>query len=424
MIYLEVFVIILLILFNGMLAMSEFAIISSRKSRLEQMAKHGSKGASAALRLVDNPSRFLSTIQIGITLIGIIAGAFSGATMGNRLGIWLDTFPLILPYGHAIGISITVVLITYLSLIIGELVPKRIAFAQPERIATFVATPMKGLSLLFTPFVWLLHASTEGILHVFGLSTNRETSVTEEEVKSLITEGIKTGIFVQQEKEMIDGVLRLADRPVRVIMTPYSKIAWVDIKSDRNTILDKFESNHLARLLVCDTSLDKPIGIVHIKDLLPVAMRCTEIKLIDLISPLLYIPNHTSILTLLTRFKNEKVHIALVIDEYGMTKGLVTITDVIEAITGNLPEQGDDITPQVTQRDDGSWLVDGMLPTDELESIIGINTGKNVTRLAGFMLEHLGHMPAVGDSFNYGNVRFEVVDMDGNRIDKVLIQIN
>jgi len=424
MIYLEIFAIILLTLLNGLLAMSELAIVSSRKSRLENLANQGSKGARAALQLIGDPSRFLSTVQIGITLIGIIAGAFSGATLGIRLGIWLDTYPLISPYGNVLGIGITVVCITYLSVIIGELVPKRIAFAQPEQIASIVARPMQGLSVLFSPAVWLLYVSTEGILRVLGLSADRETIVTEAEVKSLITEGIKTGVFIQQEKEMIDGVLRLADRPVRIIMTPRSKIIWADSKADRNTILNIVESNHLSRLFICDGTLDQPVGVVNTKDLLPEAMRCTDIKLADLITPLLYIPDRTPILTLLNRFKKEKVHIAAVIDEYGITKGLVTLTDVIEGITGDLPEQGENIEPRIVKITDGSWLVDGMLPTDELETVTGINTGKNVKMLAGFLLEYLGHIPEVGESFDYGNVRFEVVDMDGNRIDKVLIQIN
>lgn len=424
MVYLEIFAILLLTLFNGLLAMSELAVVSSRKSRLEYMSKQGNKGARSALRLLDNPSRFLSTVQIGITLVGIIAGAFSGATLGSRLGEWLDTFSYISPYGNVLGIGFTVVCITYLSVVMGELVPKRIAFAQPEQIAAIVARPMKGLSLLFTPAVWLLQVSTEGILRVLGLSIKRETSVTEEEVKSLITEGLKTGVFVQQEKEMIDGVLRLADRPVRVIMTPRPNIVWIDSKSDRGAILEMVSSHRFSRIFVCDESLDQPLGVVNTKDLLPVAMSCNEIKLTDLITPLLYVPDRTTILMLLNQFKKEKAHIAAVIDEYGITTGLVTLTDVIEAITGELPEQGEYSEPRIVQRTDGSWLVDGMLPTDELESITGITTEKNVKMIAGFILEHLGHIPEVGESFDYKNVRFEVVDMDGNRIDKVLIQIN
>jgi putative hemolysin len=422
MVYLEIFVIILLTMLNGLLAMSELAIVSSRKSRLQQMIKDGNKGAHSALQLLENPSRFLSTVQMGITLIGIIAGAFSGATIGHRLGLWLDSFPVISPYGDILGVGVTVIVITYLSVIMGELVPKRIAFAQPERTAASVARPMQVLSLIFTPAVWLLHISTEAVLRIFHISASRETIITEDEVKLLITEGTRAGVFAPQEKEMIDGVLRLADRPVRAIMTPHSKIIWLDSQSDRDIILETLDANRFSRILVCDGTLDKPMGVVNAKDLLPKAMTCADIKLADLITPLLYVPENMSILILLNQFKKEKVHVAAVIDEYGMTKGLITLTDVIEAVAGDLPELGEDITPEVTQRSDGSWLIDGMLPTDELESATGISMGKSLKILAGFAMEQLGHIPAVGESFHYGGYRFEIVDMDGNRIDKVLIQ--
>jgi len=424
MVYFEALAVVLLTLMNGLLAMSELAVVSSRRSRLEHLANEGSHGAREALDLLDNPSRFLSTVQIGITLIGIIAGAFSGATLGQRLGSWLNTFPVISPYGDAVGISITVISITYLSLIVGELVPKRIALNQPERIASFVSRPMQGLSLFATPAVWALHVSTELVLRIFGFSGTRETTITEEEVKSLIAEGTQAGVFVPQEKEMIEGVLRLADRPVWIIMTPRTKIVWIDVKSDRNTILNMVESNRFSRLLVCDETVDRPVGVFHTKDLLPEALRSIDVPLTTLMTPLLCVPEHTPVLKLINQFKKEKVHIAVVVDEYGSTEGLVTLTDVIKAIAGELPEQGEDDKPRIVQRDDGSWLVDGALPTDEVETITGISLGKDVKMMAGFVLDHMRRIPEVGESFNYNNVRFEVVDMDGNRIDKVLIEID
>ena len=424
MIYVEVLAVVLLTLMNGFLAMSELAVVSSRKSRLEHLANNGSAGAHTALRLIEDPSRFLSTVQIGITLVGIIAGAFSGATLGHRFGGWLNTFPAISPYGNAVGIGVTVIGITYLSLIIGELVPKRIALAQPERIASFVAGPMQGLSRIAAPAVWVLHVSSEKLLRVLGLSDSRETTVTEDEVKSLIAEGTQAGVFVPQEQEMIEGVLRLADRPVQVIMTPRSQIVWIDAKSDRSTILDMVESNRFSRLLVCDGTVDHPVGVVHVKDLLPEALRCVDVTLSTLIRPLLCVSDRTPVLKLLNRFKKEKVHIAAVVDEYGTTEGLVTLTDVIEAIAGDLPERGEDAEPRIMRRDDGSWLVDGTLPTDEVESITGISMGKDVKMMAGFVLDHLERIPEAGVSFDYGKAHFEVVDMDGNRIDKVLIEID
>ncbi|MBN2437454.1 MAG: HlyC/CorC family transporter [Deltaproteobacteria bacterium] len=423
MLYFEILAVVLLTLMNGLLAMSELAVVSSRKSRLEHLANQGSHGARAALRLIDDPSRFLSTVQIGITLVGIIAGAFSGATLGQRLGGWLNTFPSISPYGSAVGIGVTVVSITYLSMILGELVPKRIALAQPERIASFVAGPMRGISLVAAPAVWVLHISTERVLRLLGLAGARETTVTEDEVKSLIAEGTQAGIFVPQEQEMIEGVLRLADRSVRLIMTPRTRIVWVDVKSDRNTIIDMVKSNRFSRLLVCDETVDHPVGFIHTKNLLPEALSCKDVTLSELVTPLLYVPDRTTVLNLMNRFKKEKVHLAVVVDEYGTIEGLVTLTDVIEAIAGDLPEQGEDDGPQIIQRDDGSWLAHGTVPTDEVETITGIDMGENVETLAAFLLDRLGRIPKAGASFNHGNARFEVVDMDGNRIDKVLIEV-
>jgi putative hemolysin len=330
---------------------------------------------------------------------------------------------LISPYGSYIGIGITVVGITYLSLIIGELVPKRIALAQPERVASLVAGPMRVLSLVAAPAVWVLHVSTERVLRLLGLTGTRETTVTEDEVKSLIAEGTQAGIFVPQEQEMIEGVLRLADRSVRLIMTPRTRIVWVDVKSDRNTIMDTVKAHRFSRLLVCDGTVDHPVGFIHTKNLLPETLSCEEVNVSELVTPMLYVPDRTTVLNLLNRFKKEKVHIAVVVDEYGTTEGLVTLTDVIEAIAGDLPERGEDDGPQIVQRDDGSWLADGTVPTDQVETITGIDMGENVEMLAGFMLEHLGRIPKAGASFMHGNARFEVVDMDNNRIDKVLIEV-
>lgn len=423
MVYIEILVVILLTLVNGLLAMSELAIVSSRKSLLKQLASQGSRGAGVAVRLVEDPSRFLSTVQIGITLVGIIAGAFSGATLGQRLGGWLDMFPVIAPHGKAVGISITVVAITYLSLILGELVPKRIALAQPERIASLVAGPMRWLSVAGAPAVWLLHVSSESVLRMLGLRGSRETTITEDEVKSLIAEGTQAGVFVPQVQEMIEGVLRLADRPVRVIMTPRSLIVWIDVKSDRKTILDVIESNRFSRLLVCDGSVDHPLGTVHTKDLLPEALRGVEGDLADLMTPLLFVPESTPVLKLLNMFKKEKVHMAVVVNEYGATEGLVTITDVLESIAGDFPELGEDFDPGIVQREDGSWLVDGMVPMDIIEQMTGIVPEEEVNTVAGFVLQNLGRIPKPGECFRYDKVRFEVLDMDGRRIDKVLIEI-
>ncbi|MDX9754750.1 MAG: hemolysin family protein [bacterium] len=421
MLYVDLFIILALTLMNGLLAMSEMAVVSSRRSRLDQWANQGNRGARRALRLVDDPGRFLSTVQIGITLVGIFAGAFSGVTLGTRLGTWLDTFPLFAPYGTSFGIALTVVLITYLSLIIGELIPKRIALSQPERIACLIAPPMRGLSALAAPVVWVLHISTETVFRLFRFSDRKESTVTEDEVKSLIAEGTQEGVFVLQEKEMIEGVLRLADRPVRVIMTPRPQIIWLDIQADKQTIGQICDTHRFSRLLVCDQSIDNPVGFIHTKDLLPIALCDHGLDLHACLKPLLFVPEFTPILTLLNQFKENKVHLATVVDEYGMTKGLITPTDVLEAIAGDLPEQGENSEPWIIQREDGSWLVDGMTPTDEVEAETGIPIGSSVKTLASFMLFHLGRIPEAGAFFEDENARFEIVDMDRNRIDKVLI---
>lgn len=419
MLALELAAVLALTLVNGLLAMSELAVVSSRKVRLEQMAGQGSRGARAALKLIDDPSRFLSTVQIGITLVGVLAGAFSGATLGLRLGTWLDRFAWIAPNGTAVGAAVTVVAITYLSLVVGELVPKRIALSRPERIAALIARPMRALSLVAAPAVWLLQASTEGVLKLLGLSTVRETAVTEDEVKSLIAEGTEAGVFMPQEQEMIEGVLRLADRPVRLIMTPRAKIAWVDVSADAGSVLDQARAHRFSRLIVCEGAVDRPVGFIHIRDLLPGAEATS---LAACTSPLLYVPDRSTVLNLLNRFKKEKAHLAVVVDEYGTLEGLVTLTDVIEAIAGDLPERGEEPGPGIVQRDDGSWLADGTLPTDEVEAATGIDMGGEVEMLAAFVLDHLGRIPTAGARFEHGGARFEVVDMDGNRVDKVLIQ--
>ena len=425
MLYLEIFFVLLLILMNGLLAMSELALVSSRKSRLERMAGLGNSGARTALLLIDDPTRFLSTVQIGITLVGILAGAVSGATIADQFGDWLETFPAVAPHGDTIAIGLTVVVITYLSLIVGELVPKRIALANPERVASLVAKRMKLLSRLAAPAVWLLKVSTDVILRFMKLSATRKESVTEDEVKSLIAEGTLAGIFAPQEREMIDGVLRLADRPVRVIMTPRSEVVWVDSQADHETLKRVAETSRFSRLLVCDGSIEHAVGVAHTKDLLPLALKNEPIALQSLMVPALLVPDSISVLKLIERFRLEGVHMAVVVDEYGVTEGVATLTDLLESIAGELPEGGEAAKPLIVQRDDGSWLVDGMLPIDEFEDHVGLRGLQEQSgfhTVAGFVLQQFGHLPTVGERFLYRNVQFEVVDMDGRRIEKILVQ--
>ena len=419
----ELIVIVLLILVNGFLALSELAVVSSRKSRLEYLANRGSRSARAALKLVNDPGRFLSTVQFGITLIGIVAGAFSGITLGKRLGVWLDTFPAISPHGDKLGIAVTVVGITYLSLVVGELVPKRVALARPEKVAAFVAWPMRLLAIVAAPAVWVLHVSTEAILRALHQSGVRESDITEEEVKSLIAKGTRTGVFAKQEQKMIDGVLRLADRPVRVIMTPRFRIVWIDAKAGRDMVIERFETNRFSRLLVCNGSVEHPVGAVHSKDLLPAALRGDDVPLDVLMTPLIFVPEQTPVLVLLGRFKKERAHMAVVVNEYGETEGIVTVTDILESIVGDLPERGEEAEPDIVPEEEGAWLVDGMTPIDEVRGVTGIALGPRMETMAGFMLHRLERVPEPGAGITYRNARFEIVAMDGNRIARVRIAI-
>jgi putative hemolysin len=422
--YLELLFIVLLILTNGLLAMSELAVVSSRRSRLRHMAHRGDRGALMALKLVDDPSRFLATVQVGITLVGILAGAFGGATIADEFGDWLDGFAAVAPYGDAIAIGIVVVAITYLSIIVGELVPKRMALANPERVASVLAGPMSLLSRLAAPVVWFLKTSTEAILRPLGLSRVRKATVTEDEVKSLIAEATRAGIFMPQEREMIEGVLRLADRTVRVIMTPRPEIVWLGVDADREAISQVVGEHRVSRLLVCEDSIDHVVGFVHTKDLLRAALKGGPLNLGAVMMPILVVPDSTPVLTLLDRIRRERIHMAAVVDEYGTTEGLVTLTDVLESIAGEFPERGEAFEPLIVRRKDGSLLVDGALPIDELEDRLelpGLREEADSDTVAGLVLQQLGHLPKAGESFAYRGLQFDVVDMDGRRIDKVLI---
>jgi putative hemolysin len=422
--FVEIAIVLLLTLINGVLAMSEMAIVSSRRARLEALAKRAGDGARTALDLIADPSRFLSTVQIGITLVGIFAGAYSGATLAEPLGAWLDTFPLLETHGEQVAIVIVVALVTYLSLVVGELVPKRIALANPERTAAAIARPMRILSHVAAPFVWLLRVSTDGILELLGFSKTRESVVTEEEVRSLIAEGTRAGIFAPQERAMIDGVLRLADRAVRVIMTQRPDVIWFDRNADRATIAQTVEATPHGHFLVCDGTIDRAIGLVSTRDLLRVAIKGGEIDLDKIVQKTLFVPDQTPVLKLIELFRRQGVRAAIVVDEYGATEGIVTSTDVLEGIAGSLPNRGDREEAQVVRRPDGSWLVDGMMPIDEFEDVCGLpglRDAGDFETVAGFLINRLGHLPKAGEHVTYGDVQFEVVDMDGRRIDKVLV---
>jgi putative hemolysin len=420
----EILIIVLLVVINGVFAMAEIAIVSARKTRLRQLASQGDKRARAALKLADEPNRFLSTVQVGITLVGIFAGAYGGATLAQYLAGYFSTIPFLAPYSSALGLGIVVAGITYLSLVIGELVPKRLALHDPERIASLVAGPMSTLSRLAAPVVYLLSVSTEAVLRLLGIQPSVEAPVTEEEIRVLVEQGTEAGMIEEAERDMVASIFRLGDRRVEALMTPRTEIAWIDINDPPDVIHETIEESDHSRFPVCDDSLDNVLGIVLVKDLLSISMAGEPLDLGAVMRRPLYVPESLPALKVLELFKQTGMHMALLIDEYGGIDGLVTVVDILEAIVGDIPTPEELVQPPVVQRDDGSWLIDGLLPIDEFKELFQIRNlpdEDNYQTLGGFMVLHIGRIPKPSDYFEWRGLRFEVVDMDGNRVDKVLV---
>ena len=425
MIGFELAVVFFLIVLNGVFAMSELAIVSSRRPRLSAMAQAGDKGAEAAILLKDDPSRFLSAVQIGITLIGILAGAFSGATLATKLGAWLDTFPLIAPYGDKVAFGITVVAITYASLVIGELAPKRIALVHADAIAARMARPLAALALVGRPFVALLGMSTAAILRLAGVREEEARGVTADEMRTVIAEGAEAGVIGEAGKDMMTRLLRLGERPVAGIMTPRREVIWIDVADDAATVREDLRKCPYSRVVVARSGdLDEPLGIVQKKDLLDRLLGGGEIDIAAAIRQPLFLPDSSSIADALEAMKKSPVHIAFVVDEFGGFQGLLTLTDIVESIAGDLVGEDGDLTPNIAKRADGSYLVDGSTTIEEIEAVLGIKTdaGGRFLTVAGLMLDLLKRIPKEGDAVDLGGWRIEVLDTDmgGRRIDKVL----
>ncbi len=423
----EILVIFLLLLANGFFAMSEIAVVSARRARLQQRAEEGDPRAVDALALAQDPDDFLSTVQIGITLIGILAGAFGGATVARYLAAALAAIPALAPYSSALGLALVVVLITYLSLVIGELAPKRLALNAPERIAMAVARPMRGLARFVAPLVWLLSTSTDLLLRLLGFRPSPEPSVTEEEIKVMIAEGAQAGVFTAAETEVVQNVFRLADRTVSSVMTPRLDIVWLDVADDPDQIRCKVAESGFSRFPVCQGGLDNVVGIVEAKALLVCQWEGGPLNLSAVMRPPQFVPEVSSAVSLLSLFQESGLHCALVVDEYGSVQGLVTLHDVLRAALGDVTEATPGEEPMAVQREDGSWLLDGRLSADDLRALLGLRgdlpgeeEGAYET-LGGFVMMHLGRIPEVADHFEWAGLRFEVVDMDGRRVDKVLV---
>jgi putative hemolysin len=416
----EILIIIVLLLINGVLAMSEAALISSRKVRLQQRANGGDLKAAAALKLLSTPNLFLSTVQVGITLVGVLSGAVGGASIVDFLSPIIAKVTALAPYSETISFVIVVAIITYASLILGELVPKRLALQNPENIASLVARPMVVISTFFSPIVRILSLSTDGVLRLIGIRASTEPPVTEEEIHVLLDQGTQAGIFEEAEQDMVAGVFSLNNRRVYSLMTPRTEILWLDVRDTIDEISKKISEGPYSRFPVCQGNLDNVLGIVKARELLTRSLAGEPIHLKECLSPALFIPETSFASRALEVFKESNKELVLVIDEFGGITGLLTINDVLEEIVGDI-ETGE---PQATLRQDGSWLLDGMLDIDEFKEIFNLkalpNDGDYET-LAGFVMASLGRIPYAADQFEWEGLRFEVVDMDARRVDKVLV---
>ncbi|MGO9606440.1 MAG: hemolysin family protein [Candidatus Binataceae bacterium] len=420
----EIIVVLLLILLNGFFAMSELAVVNSRHGRLEQLAEEGHKGARAALALADDPKRFLAGVQIGVTFTAIVTGTFSGATLAKSLGELLNNYSILTPYTQPVAIGIVVVAVTYLTLVIGELVPKHVALKDPEAIASRVARPLVLLTKAVSPLVSFLSGSTDFIVNLMGLRPGFERPVTEEEIHDLIEQGEKSGAIHTSERDMIEGVLDLEDRAVRTIMTPRPDVVWIDLEESKDAILRKLRECHHAQVLVSRGSIDEIAGVVRKQDLLDQHLANKGLDVESAILKPLIVHEGASILRTLDLFRKTPVHTAVIVDEYGSIQGIVTRTDLLEVLAGDLPNIGAEPEPKVERRDDGAFLIDATIPISEVAELLGLDDlpqGDYLT-LAGFVLSQLQHVAQADALFTWGQWRFQIAGMDGHRIEKILVR--
>ena len=419
----DIAIVVTLIVINGFFALSELAIVSARRLRLEPLAEAGNKGARRALDLAADPGVFLSTVQIGITLIGVVAGAYSGASFAMPLGDALTAGGLDEDFARPAAFAAVVMATTYVSLIIGELVPKRIALNNAEAIACAVSGPMRLLSVVAAPLVWFLSVSTTAVLAVLRVPAAQASSVSEEEVKAMINEGAESGVFEEAERDMLEGVFRLADRPVRAIMVPRTETVWLSTQDPLHQILEEIGGSGHTRFPVCRDTVDDVVGVLHVKDLMQLLRVDPNPDIMKAVQRPLYVSETMPVLKLLDQLRTCPVHMAIVLDEYGAFEGIVTPNDILVAIAGEFPEREGDEEPYAVRRDDGSWLIDASMPVDAVERTLGsieMAAGADYATLAGFILQRLGHIPEAGETFETQGWRFEIVDLDGRRIDKVI----
>jgi putative hemolysin len=422
----ELALIFILLIANGIFSMAEIAIVSARKARLRQLADGGDSRARTALELAESPNTFLATVQVGITLVGVLAAAFSGATLAAKLAEPMKQVTWLSQYADKVSFAIVVTLLTYFTLVIGELVPKRLGLANPEGIARLIANPMRRLSIIASPIITLLSSSTDALFSLFRVKAAQGATVTEDEVKLLVKEGMRSGVFHPSEPAMVESVMALDRIPARDLMTPRAKIIWINIHEPHDSIWHKIVVSGHTSFPVYEGNRDHVVGVISIKSIYANLAAGTAVKVNDLMTPALVVPASQPASSLLEKFKQTGKHIALVADEFGGMVGLVTLHDIMEAIIGELPSPHERAKPRAVRRDDGSWLVDGMLSVDEFEQQLPTfklhpQNQRDYETFAGFVVKHLGHVPREGEAFRLHGYHVEVIDMDGHRVDKVLL---
>lgn len=422
----DIVLLAVLIVLNGAFAMSEIAIVSSRRARLTQMAEAGNKGARHALTLASEPTRFLSSVQVGITSIGILNGAIGQGAIAGRVRTMLEQVPAVAAYADTLSLGIMVVVLTYVSLIIGELVPKRLALTHPEAVASVIARPMVIVARVARPIVLLLSVSTDSIVRLFGIRQTKQPGVTVEEIRVMLEQGAEEGVFKPTEHELVTNVLNLDERHVGSVLTPRSNVIYLEVRDSVETIRAKLHEQSHAVLPLCDGGLEKVLGFVRSTKVLEQVLEKGSLDLASLAEPALFVPETMTVMKLLEQFKRTHLPMALVVDEFGDVEGLVSLTDVISSIVGDLPMQPGE-EPSIVQREDGSWLFDGAIDLDtvlrtlEADSILSEEDRLHYHTLGGLAMFALGRVPKTGDIFERGDYKFEVVDMDGNRVDRVLV---
>lgn len=423
----DIALLLFLILLNGILAMSEIAVVSSRRARLQRLADDGSPGAESALALNSEPSGFLSTVQVGITTVGILSGAIGESALADPLTAWLSAFPVLEPYARGFALTLVVVVLTYVSVVVGELVPKRLGLLAPETIASLIAAPMNMLSRATRPLVWLLSSSSDLLLRLMGARRKEEPPVTNDEIKVLMEQGAEAGVFHESEQAIVSNVLRLDEQRIGAIMTHRRDIYLIDLDEPESEIRRRIAESPYTRVVVCRDGLDRIVGVLRTADLLKAALAGEPLDVERALRPPLYVPEGVTTTQLLESFRGARMQCALIVDEYGELEGLVTLTDVLTSIVGELPSSDINEEQDIVVREDGSWLIDGSVQIERVKAVLDIEdelSGEEenaFNTLGGYIMYVLGRIPSVADHFVEAGHRFEVMDMDGNCVDKILV---